>query len=174
MGKVRKISVIAACLLFAACGVTYDLPVVYHKNFQPGTHALLRFDGYYSQAMEGKVKPFYLYRDGSVWFGEAWTAANIASVELAKKDPAIAHSWGNYKVDADTILIERFNRVENTNNYRRIITRGIIGSNTIQWFERQENRQNPVKTDYQTTFVASSAKPDSAANWTRTKEQFNK
>jgi len=160
--------------VFTACAVTYDLPVMYKKNYVPGTHALLRFDGYYSQDLSDFKKPLYLYRDGSVWFAEVMIMQATSDEIIAKGDRAIQYSWGNYKVDGDTIYIERFNRQENTNNYRRITLKGIIKTDAILWIQREENRQNPVKVNYETTFHATTSKPDSSGNWTRTRPQYNK
>jgi hypothetical protein len=166
--------IICIAFLFGACSVTYDLPVMYKKNYVPGTNILLRFDGYYTSGIEGTEKPLFLYRDGSVWFGETYVTQSVAEIELAKKEPNLAHSWGNYKVDGDTILIERFNRQETTNNYRRIILKGIIQMDAIHWVSREENRLNPVVVNYDTKFHATTSKPDSTGNWTRTRAQYNK
>jgi len=150
------------------------MPVVYKKNYVPGTNTMLNFDGYYSESRENQLKPVFFYRDGSVWFAETFTVYSLAQIELNKNDPSIAHSWGNYKIEADTIYVERFHLSENTNNYRRIILKGVLQVNAIRWIQREENRQNPVKVDYYSTFTAHSPKPDSSGNWTRTREQYNK
>lgn len=169
------VTMLVTCVLFIACSVTYDMPVIYKKNFQPGTHDSLRFDGYYTSEwdmqMTERVKPIFLYRDGSVWFGEELMHYDVAQETIKK---GTSFSWGNYKIDGDTIYIERFNLDKSTNNYRRVIIKGIVLSKQIKWIQREENRQNPVATAYKTNFMASTFKPDSSANWTRTRAQYNK
>lgn len=157
-----------------ACSVTYDLPVMYRKNYVPGTNSLLHYDGYYTQELGDFKKPFYLYRDGSVWFAEVMIMNATSDATIAKGDGSIQYSWGNYKVDGDTILIERFNKQENTNNYRRITLKGIVQTDAIHWIQREENRMNPVAINYETKFHPTTSKPDSTGNWTRTRPQFNK
>lgn len=172
----KKIVAISILFLFVvACAVTYDVPLLYKKNYVPGTHSLLRFDGYYAHETNPSTrKPFFLYRDGSVWFSENYVDEGPLRVELAKKDPNIVHSWGNYKVEADTIVIERFHLEDNTNNYRRITLKGIILDGSIKWILREQNRQNADTLNYETKFRATTSKPDSTGNWTRTREQYNK
>ncbi len=170
----KKLLLISFPILFAACSVTYDLPVMYKKNYVPGTHDLLRFDGYYTQELNDFKKPFYLYRDGSVWFAEVMIMKATSDDVISKGDRAIQYSWGNYKIDGDTIYIERFNKQENTNNYRRITLKGIVQTDAIHWILREENRINPVVVNYDTKFQVTTSKPDSTGNWTRTREQYNK
>lgn len=170
----KKALAIFTIILLAGCAVTYDLPVMYKKNYVPGTHDLLRFDGYYSQELNDFKKPLYLYRDGSVWFAEVMILNALSDATVSKGDRSIQFSWGNYKIDADTIYIERFNRQENTNNYRRITLKGVIQKDAIHWIQREENRINPVVVNYDTKFHATASKPDSTGNWTRTRAQYNK
>ncbi len=154
-----------------ACSVTYDVPLMYKKNYVPGTHALLRFDGYYLQpASANMVKPIYFYRDGSAFVYEiGWDST--ATSGIPHTTPA---SWGNYKIDGDTIVLERFNFEQNTNNYRRITLKGVVLNNSIKWILREQNRQNPDVLNYETKFRAANEKPDSSGNWTRTRPQYNK
>jgi hypothetical protein len=170
----KKLISIAVILVFVvACSATYDLPVLYHKNYVPGTHPLLRFDGYYTQSDQVK-KPVYLYRNGSVWFAESAVPKGVSDATIANGNAGVRYSWGNYKISADTIYIERFHRAENSNNYRRITLKGIIRTDLIHWIQREENRQNPDTVNYDTRFFPTATKPDSSANWTRTKAQYNK
>jgi hypothetical protein len=65
-------------LLIVTC-TTYDNALIYHKNFKPGVHPLLRFDGYYSDTLGPKsnphsametgdaIKPVFLYSNGSAF-----------------------------------------------------------------------------------------------------------
>jgi hypothetical protein len=162
------------CVLFVACATTYDMPLMYKKNYVPGTNEKLRFDGYYYSGTERGWTPMFLYRDGSVWFGEMRYTLNLLDVELAKKNPSVPHSWGNYKIDNDTILVERFKRIESSNNYRRITLKGIIRTDLINWILYEENRMNPDTVNYNSAFHPFSPKPDSTENWTRTRPQYNK
>jgi len=143
---------------------------MYKKNYVPGTHDSLRFDGYYTSKwdmdMTERVKPIYLYRNGSVWFGEQLILIDSVEEKIRK---GVEHSWGNFKVNADTIFIERFLNEESSNNYRRMTIKGIIHSGSIRWIQKETNRQNPVGTSYTTIFREATYKPDSTANWTRTR-----
>ena len=173
MKKVLAISIVFVFVV--ACAVTYDMPVMYRKNYVVGTHDSLRFDGYYTSKwdmeMTERVRPIFLYRNGSVWFGEQLMQHNVVQETIQK---GTSFSWGNYKVDGDTICIERFNFDNSTNNYRRVTIKGIIGSQKIHWIQREENRMNATVTDNTTIFLTSTYKPDSSGNWTRTRAQFNK
>lgn len=161
--------------VFVTACLSYDQPLIYHKNFQPGTNALLRFDGYYTpewdMQMTQRVKPVYFYSNGSVWFGEELCQQTIVTESVKQ---GLAHSWGNYKIDGDTVYIERFQKKENSDNYNRVTLKGVIGKDNIKWMQREEDRMNPVKVDYTTAFYANSYKPDSTQNWTRTRVQYNK
>lgn len=156
-----------------AC-VSYDAPQIYHKNFRPGTHPLLRFDGWYTPVtnVPGMIKPVFFYRDGSVWFGEQ--AFSSTDNDVAIGSGTIAHSWGNYQIIADTILLERFYKAETSDNYNRIILKGIIQTDNIHWILRTADRENPDTVNYDMKFEEHKVKPDSTRNWTRTRPQFNK
>lgn len=172
----KKVLAVSAFLTIAAAAcISYDAPVIYHKNFQPGTNDSLRFDGYYTadwdMKMTERVKPIYFYSNGSVWFGEELCYASVVNESVKK---GLAHSWGNYKIDGDTIRIERFHKAANSDNYNRITLKGVIMKDKIHFMEREEDRQNPVKTGYTVSFYADSYKPDSTENWTRTRPQYNK
>jgi hypothetical protein len=169
-----RITLIGICILFIACAVTYDMPVMYKKNYVPGTHALLQYDGYYYTGNERGYSPMFLYRDGSVWFGEMRYLLTYLDIELAKKVPNVQYSWGNYQIDKDTIVVERFKLFSNTNNYRRITLKGIVRKDVINWFLYQENRMNPDTVNYNSVFKSYSPKPDSTKNWTRKRPQYNK
>lgn len=170
-----RIMLVVVCVQFVACATTYDMPVMYKKNYVPGTHDSLRFDGYYTSKwdmeMTERVIPIYLYRNGSVWFGEQKILIDSAEQMIQK---GVSHSWGNFQIKADTIFIERFLKEEAVNNYRRITLKGIIHSESILWIQREVNRQNPVAAGYTTIFMPGSFKPDSTGNWTRTRPQYNK
>jgi hypothetical protein len=146
--------------------------VIYHKNFQPGKNEKLRFDGYYSEAKGGTggammlafVQPVFFYANGSVFYArKVYTAAD---------DPkSMEGSWGNYRIDADTIQLERFDLTGN--NYRRIILRGIIAANSIHWTSRKDHNDSYSTVDYTMNFRPSPVKPDSLQNWTRTRKKYN-
>jgi hypothetical protein len=161
--------VILFTLLLCAC-VSYDMPVIYHKNFSPGVNDKIRFDGCYVQTLQGKnVKPVFLYRDGSACVAETPVDSNLVSVP-----DAALYSWGNYKVNSDTILVERFYKEEAGSNFNRIIMRGVIGKDRIDWNLRTFHRDHPDTVNYSSRFIRTNTKPDSTKNWTRTKELYNK
>lgn len=184
-GKKRKIRMITdliranlsflffSVFLFYAC-VSYDKPLIYHKNFQPGTHPLLRFDGYYTTTstylLNGKIRLVFFYRDGSVWFAEQdIPAANVDVIYSS----ATVHSWGNFQIKADTILLERFVQEANTGNFNRVILKGIVKTESIQWVQRTYHKSNPDSVNYDMIFQPHGRKPDSTQNWTRTRRQYN-
>jgi hypothetical protein len=146
------------------------MPVIYHKNYSPGTNDKLRFDGCYLQRMQStNVKPLYLYKNGSACFAENQVDSNLIGLSNA-----ILYSWGNYKVIADTIFVERFYKEDAGNNFNRIIMRGVISENRIDWNLRTFHRSKPDTVSYTSRFKAATFKPDSTQNWTRTREQYNR
>lgn len=160
---------IMSFVLISSC-VSYDMPVIYHKNFSPGTNDKLRFDGCYIQRMQGKnVKPVFLYANGSACVAETQIDSNLVSVP-----DAAVYSWGNYKVNADTIIVERFYKEEAGSNFNRILMRGVIGKDRIDWNLRTFHRSKPDTVSYTSHFKYAYAKPDSTKNWTRTREQYNR
>jgi hypothetical protein len=160
-----------ACMTMAGC-VSYDSPELYKKNFQPGTHALLRFDGWYLQpsSQSGSVKPIFFYSNGSVYFAEAPFPASINALQMITQP----HSWGNFRIDGDTILLERFYKAETSDNYNRILMKGIVERDNIHWIFREAHREDPEALNYDTKFEQHAVKPDSTKNWTRTYPPFNK
>lgn len=164
-------AVTALCILLAGC-VSYDAPHLYKKNFVPGTHELLRFDGWYLQpsSKSGFIKPVFLYSNGSVWFGEAPFSASTADAQIATQP----HSWGNYRIAGDTILIERFYKAETSDNYNRILMKGVVQRDNIHWVYREAHREDPEVLNYDTPFEQHAVKPDSTKNWTRTYPPFNR
>lgn len=171
MGKYFSSIICSSVCIIIGC-VSYDKPVIYHKNFQPGSHPLLRFDGWYIAESKNNVsKPIFLYSNGSAWFAEQPIQLETAD-ELIKA--GIAHSWGNFQINADTILVERFHQEEKTGNFNRIIMKGIVGDDQIHWIERTFHKDNPEKVNYVVTFQPRTYKPDSTKNWTRTHPTYNK
>ncbi len=167
--KSYVIALLTLSLLIVAC-VSYDMPVIYHRNFSPGTNDKLRFDGCYIQPMQGKnVKPVFLYANGSACIAETQIDSNLVSVP-----DAAVYSWGNYKVNADTIIVERFYKEEAGSNFNRILMRGVIGENRIDWNLRTFHRNKPDTVSYTSYFRYAGVKPDSTKNWTRTREQYNR
>ena len=160
--------------MFLPTCITYDPAIIYHKNFQPGTHPLLRFDGWYTPVVEwalyGRVKPIFFYRDGSVWFGEYMMSSDDVDSLAQTGAP---HSWGNYRINGDTIELERFSNGMTGNNYNRIILKGVIMQDEIEWITRTFHRNSPDSLRYPIIFQAHAAKPDSSLNWIRKKKKYN-
>jgi hypothetical protein len=171
----KRVLVFAAVLFLVTC-TTYDNALIYKKNFQPGTHPLLRFDGYYRDVnstdftMSSRVKPFFFYTNGSVFVTEKATAEPFTEAWIRTSEAS--GSWGNYKIDGDTIYLERF--LLNANNYERIVLKGAISEGQIRWTKRKERGDAYQPVDYTLTFTPFSAKPDSTKNWIRTKKKYNK
>lgn len=171
----KRIFVFTVVLFLVTC-TTYDSALIYRKNHQPGTHPLLRFDGYYRDinatdyTMSSRVKPFFFYTDGSTFVTEK--SATEPVTEMWVKTAEASGSWGNYKIDGDTIYLERF--LLNANNYERIILKGAISKDQIRWIKRKERGEAYQPVDYTLTFTPFSAKPDSTKNWIRTKKKYNK
>ncbi|CAN5424074.1 hypothetical protein BH09BAC5_BH09BAC5_18800 [soil metagenome] len=173
-----KIFIAFLLAFFLITCTTYDNAQIYHKNFVPGNHSLLKFNGYYSDtisspAADGSndvlVRPVFLYANGS-----CFSANNSLSRQLlnTQKVENINGSWGNYLVNADTILLEKFQLIEN--NYVRIIMKGLISKNQIHWFARKFHREDYNAVDYSALFMSHSSKPDSTQNFTRTLKIYNK
>ena len=162
-----KIFIVAAIIIarLSTCD-TCDNAVIYHKNFHPGTNALLRFDGYYSDTLShGNIKPVFLYADGS-----ALSANNYSPGFPASWDESNS-SWGNYLITGDSIKLEKFQHIEN--NFRQIVLRGVVIKDEIHWVKKDVHNEPPVAVDYSIYFVPYSQKPDSILNWTRKKAKFN-
>ncbi len=161
--------------LFVTCN-TYDNAIIYHRNFQSGTHPLLRFDGYYSDSIrltnetDFGMKPVFFYSNGSCFSTNNYTPAS--TVGSLVKTYRLFGSWGNYLISADTIQLEKFQLVEN--NYERVILKGIISKNRIHWTGRKEHNEDFKPVDYSIFFKPLSSKPDSTQNFTRTKKKYNK
>lgn len=161
---------LATLTLLAAC-TTYDFPQVYHKNFQPGKNEKLRFSGYYTEVLtpndlqSSPVKPVFFYSDGSAFSaGKSYNSTTPVN--------AMEGAWGNYRIIADTILLERFDLI--ANNYRRIILRGVLSSDTIHWTSRKDHNEDYKPIDYRVVFRPATAKPDSTLNWTRKRKKYNR
>ena len=175
MNLSRPILFLFAIILFATCE-TYDSAIIYHKGFQPGTHSLLRFDGFYSDSAlaasnefnvpSEQVKPVFFYSNGSAFATNNFTW--LTGMQAAK----LAGSWGNYQIEADTILLERFQKIEN--NYVRIILRGTISKDQIHWTARKYHREKFKPVNYSIYFRPFTTKPDSTQNFTRTLEIYNR
>lgn len=171
--RIQFFAMVLALVGIISC-VSYDAPLIYHKNFQPGTHPLLRFDGYYStESPTGKIRPVFFYRDGSVWFAEADIDPVSLDAQVLSDHTNARHSWGNFKIDADTIYIERFVQETTTGNFNRIILKGTMCENKIHWIQRTYHRSAPDSVDYGIYFHEHLTKPDSTQNWTRTKKKYN-
>lgn len=167
-------------LLIVAC-TTYDSAIIYHKNFRPGSHPLLRFNGYYADTVRiaknqspysdlptaHSVKPVFFYADGS-----CFSANKYEAVFTVNNSTTLDGSWGNYLIKGDTIRVEKFQMVKS--NYRRIILKGVITTDKIHWLTRQEHNEAEKPVDYSIDFNPSKSKPDSLRNFTRTKEKYNK
>jgi hypothetical protein len=163
-------------LLIVTC-TTYDSAIIYHKNFKPGTHALLRFDGYYDDTTVNSqkdeyapsVKPVFFYSEGSSFSTNNRVAASTLP-QLIKTNRLFG-SWGNYLVKGDSITLEKFQLIKS--NYVRIILKGFISEKQIHWTSRKEHNETFKPVNYSIYFQPFSSKPDSLRNFTRTKEKYN-
>ena len=180
----RYFPLVFITLLMIACS-TYDSAVVYHKDFHPGNHPLLRFSGYYTDTIrfhgvngnpEKQVRPVFFYADGSVYAADNYfaedkfiSAANLYGSGMTR---IVDGSWGNYLVKGDTIIMEKFQKIEN--NYVRIIQKGLISENKIHWITRKYHREDYKPVDYSAFFMPYKVKPDSTKNFTRTLKIYNK
>jgi hypothetical protein len=161
-----------------ACS-TYDSAVIYHKDFYSGTNPLLKFSGYYTDTLGPKanpnsaaaqhtsIKPVYFYSNGSVFSCDNYTA------DYSLSNPSsLEGSWGNYLIKGDTIILEKFQKIEN--NYVRIIQKGMISADKIHWYTRKFHREDYKPVDYSVFFTKLDKKPDSTQNFTRTLQIYNK
>lgn len=180
----RYILLLFIILIVAACS-TYDSALIYHKDFHPGNHPLLRFSGYYSDSirlriangtMEKQIRPVFFYSDGSAYAADNYitedkftTAANLYGPGMTK---IVEGSWGNYKIEADTVILEKFQKIES--NYVRIIQKGVVSASSIHWFTRKYHREDYKPVDYSVFFTPYKSKPDSTKNFTRTLKIYNK
>jgi hypothetical protein len=163
-------------LLIVTC-TTYDSAIIYHKNFRPGTHPLLRFDGYYDDTTSNiqkdanipSAKPVFFYSEGSSFS----TDNHVATSTLPQliKTNRLFGSWGNYLIKGDSITLEKFQDIKS--NYTRIILKGIISEKQIHWTSRSEHNESYKPVDYSIYFHPYSSKPDSLRNFIRTKEKYN-
>ncbi len=164
-------------VLIIACS-TYDTAIIYHKNFQSGSHSFLRFDGYYIDTLGPKLlqtiittgKPFYFYANGSSFSGDQ--NLDRESIVHQTTIKTIKGSWGNYLINVDTIILEKFQQIENNNV--RIILKGIIYKDRIKWFSRKFHKEPFKPVDYSSEFRTITYKPDSTQNFTRNYPPFNK
>lgn len=164
----------AFILSVAACLTTYDSAIIYHKNFNSGSHPFLRFDGYYRDSLGAKGaiemwKPVFLYQNGSAFSCDNYIAFN--DLENNLKNKTLKGSWGNYLMTADTIQLEKFQLIKS--NYTRIILRGVISEGKIHWTSRKDHNESFKPVDYTVTFHTYPLKPDSTKNFIRTKEKYN-
>lgn len=171
-----KLAIASILVLLLVTCTTYDNAIIYHKNFRPGNHPLLRFDGYYSDTLgpkpasklvENPVKPVYFYADGS-----AFSTDNYVAYYEMLNAKTLKGSWGNYLIKGDSIQLEKFQLTGS--NYVRIILRGVISTGKIHWTGRKEHEESFKPVDYSVFYQVYSTKPDSLRNFTRTKGKYNK
>ncbi|HLG38264.1 MAG TPA: hypothetical protein VI461_01310 [Chitinophagaceae bacterium] len=166
-------------ILILTC-TTYDKNLIYHRNFHPGKHALLRFDGYYADSnitIPGKgvhplVRPVFFYANGSAYSFIQYI--DFKNYEADPKDKSLAGAWGNYKISGDTIKLERFDHNESQSNYDRIILWGLVAEKEIRWIKRKFKNESEKVIDYKIRFRQYSIKPDSTENWTRKRKSWHK
>ncbi|HEU4717643.1 MAG TPA: hypothetical protein VFU15_07410 [Bacteroidia bacterium] len=168
----------AVCALLVTC-TTYDNAIIYHKNFTPGTNALLRFNGFYSDTLgpveaksakqvTRKIKPVFFYADGSAFSTRDYQPSSSAGLTSA------TGFWGNYRIIGDTILLEKFEEAEASSNLARIILKGVVHEGSIEWMARKDRNSDYQPVKYSIYFTPFAAKPDSTQNWIRTKKKYNK
>ncbi|GAB4140803.1 MAG: hypothetical protein Fur0041_16010 [Bacteroidia bacterium] len=179
----KKLYIITSLFIIgmASC-TTFDNAEIYHKNFSPGTHPLLRFDGYYSDTLRKKnnvsgnlstmeVKPVYFYDNGSAFSYNNYSQAGL--INSSVQDKSIG-SWGNYLIKGDTLLLEKFVFNPNSGNHERIIMKGAIQEGRIIWVARKEHNESFKPVNYSMVFFPNASKPDVSGNWIRTKKKYNK
>jgi hypothetical protein len=162
-------------LLVVAC-TTYDPALIYHKNFRPGHHPLLRFDGYYDDTLSTirdeqpeTTKPVFFYAEGSGFAADQPVQASLLT-QLIKTNH-LKGSWGNYLIKGDSITLEKFQLVKS--NYERVILKGVVSEERIHWTSRKEHNEAFKPVNYSIYFKKFSPKPDSLRNFTRVKEKYN-
>lgn len=166
-------------VLLITC-TTYDSAIIYHKNFRPGTHPLLRFNGYYDDTtrpaamadvpyLPPPAKPVFFYAEGSCFS----TDNNVIAPYLPEliRTNRLFGSWGNYLIKGDSITLEKFQEINS--NYTRIILKGVISENKIHWIRRSEHNESFKPVDYSIYFKPFPQKPDSLRNFIRTKRKYN-
>lgn len=172
----KFITVLFFLVLIVTC-TTYDSAIIYHKNFKPGSHTLLRFDGYYddttalrgNKELASSIKPIFFYSEGSVFSTD--NSIEKSTLETLIKTHRLFGSWGNYLITGDSIQLEKFQHIKN--NYVRIILKGVISEKQIHWTSRKDHNEAFKPVDYSVYFQPFKFKPDSLRNFIRTKEKYN-
>jgi hypothetical protein len=177
----HKKAAVSACLmtlLYCSC-ITYDKAVVYKKNYQQGKNNELRFDGFYKEISPAQSLPpeqlsaaTFFYSDGSIMQSGLFKDTVQLKSMIAGK--GIWGIWGNYQISGDTITIETFSPNGGSWNHDRYLTRGVIQSNRIEYFESIDRMNKSVPSIHTIYFVSLSMKPDSTGNWTRKKRKYNR
>ena len=164
--------------LYAICSlqgcISYDNAILYKKGYNPGKNNELKFNGFYRTKDKTDLFPIFFYNNGSVIFSgySKDTIELKEAISLAPK--GFWGYWGNYKISGDTITIESF--PTNFREYRqeRYLRKGIIKKGSITFYQ-EINRQNKVNEINEIIeFRNFNSKPDSTANWIRTKKKYNK
>src|SRR5688572_15350676 len=117
----KHITAFLVLLLLVTC-TTYDSAIVYHKNFRPGTHPLLRFSGYYDDTarppatvalpyLPPPAKPVFFYAEGSCFSTDNYVIAHNYVPELIRTNRLFG-SWGNYLIKGDSITLEKFQEIK--------------------------------------------------------------
>jgi hypothetical protein len=180
--KIQIIISIFTFLVFSlnSC-ISYDKTLIYKRDYYYGKNSLLRFDGFYSDTINRKIyggegyysiNPIYFYSDGSVLIASTMKDTGQLKSLLANKIQF--GSWGNYKIDRDSITIETLGGNAGTWRMERYFKKGVILKNRIIFnteIDRKE-KSKPINEDIY--FVSFPAKPDSSLNWIRHKKKYNK
>ncbi len=172
----RFIFLISFISILKSC-ISYDKAIIYHKNYYPEKSNQLLFNGFYQsekENYENYLSPIYFYADGSI----IYTGLIKDTLELKKriqlKPKGAWGFWGNYQISNDTITIETFPPNINTFRQERYLKKGVIKENKIIFYQSINRTGGIGKIDETINFINFKTKPDSTANWIRTKRKYNK
>ena len=163
--------------------VKYPSLDLYKKDYSPGDHEELNFNGYYDHSVViynrtnyGKkiidpVQPLFFFSDGSVCYDFMGSEKDSLFTYLNKPEK-MSLTWGNYKVIEDTIIIESLQWSQGYifMKYKKLVEKGIIYQDSIYVFEIQGANYINKRTLYFSRF---DRKPDSTLNWIRKTEYYN-
>ena len=186
--KTVKIIIIAALLIpfVNCCTSKYPQLEVYKPDYLPGTNINLHLNGYYDHSVEiyyrnsvisDLVQPLFFFEDGSFCYDFSGIIktrlAEVLNTSKTNYLVLIEHlTWGNYKIDGDTIIMESLQWSQGyfNSHYRCNIQKGIIHKDSICIFESNDKCLN----NRTLKFYAFDLKPDSTLNWIRKDQNYIK
>ena len=176
--KKIKSSIKCVFALYAVCNlqgcISYDNAILYKNGYNPGKNNELKFNGFYQTKNKTDLFPIFFYNDGSVIF-LGYSKDTIELKEHILSNPkGLWGYWGNYKISRDTITIETF--PSNVQEFRqeRYLRKGIIKNGSITFYQEINRNHNVNEVNETIEFRDFKTKPDSTANWIRTKKKYNK